>query len=120
MKQIVNYYTEIQAQANLAGYWRNPDFFAGNFAQKSTTNHSDYYLHKLNEYQQNMVKDIVLKENETIYCANTDRSRLSNLHFFVKINTEKCLVYFNAADTDTEDVVFATRGIKLRYLNLLK
>jgi hypothetical protein len=68
--------------------------------------------------QENLLAGIKLKEDEKIYKVQTDKNRERGTWYFVKLNTVKGLVYFNAGDPTTEEVKFETRGTKVDYINL--
>lgn len=102
-----------------SGYGHNIYTFVGNFVQKSSVNHSEYYLHYLDSMQKEYFANFKLKPSEVILRCETDKSRLTGLHFFVKINLTKLIVYYPVSDQNDENIRFEKLGIKMAYLNLL-
>jgi hypothetical protein len=93
--------------------------FAGNFSHK-LAGHACYILFSLDEFDQNLVAGIPLKDGEKIFRAETDRSAITGIRFFVKVNINNGLVYFVETDENNcEAIRFETRGNKTRYINLM-
>lgn len=93
--------------------------FAGNFKIPTVVN-LGFVIYRLDEYDQVFIaeKGIQLKDEEMVFRYQTDTTRISGISPLIKINLKNGMVYFNAADSDTEDVIFETRGTKFQYLNL--
>lgn len=107
-----NYYVFIGINTNLPR-----DLFFGNFG--TIEHNSTYYMYGLDKYDQELVKDIKLKQNEIIVRVDTDRTRERKISNLVKINMDKFLVYFNEVDDLGDDSIsFAPRGVKIDYINL--
>lgn len=104
--------------ANLTGYYRHEDAFAGNFGFVSP--YREYELIHLNDFDLNEYRIFIekLKYDEHIFRFETDATRIGGLRPLVKINVSKGLVYFNVAEEDT--IVWETRGKKVEWLNLVQ
>lgn len=95
--------------------------FAGNFYSSSWTGGGDGYLYQLDDYDKHFVRRINLKKGEKIYRYFTRRSAIGSSTPLIKINTEKGMLYFLKPDDEDLDVVeFETKGVPVRYLNLVE
>lgn len=116
MRVPINNFTS-ENQYKVSGGQTSNNYFAGNCGHKLHNN--CYYLFSLDEADKALVANIKLKENEVIYRAETDRSRLFKQWHFVKINLERGLIYFTVSALVEEEIIeFETRGVQLTYLNL--
>jgi hypothetical protein len=94
--------------------------YVGNFGWKTSSGKmADGYLYKLNDYDQNLVKDIKLKEGEKIYRYFNRTSAIGGMKPLIKINIDKELLYF-LVDNDNDDIIFETRGIQALWIALIK
>lgn len=90
--------------------------FAGNFEHAGAQ--ACYVLFSLEEFDRNLVSGIALKEGERIFRAETDRSAMMGIRYLVKVNVERGLVYFLDSECG-EEIRFESRGVKVRFMNLL-
>ena len=96
----------------------NLENFAGNFSHKECRN-SEYTIFTPDSFDQDLCKNIKLKEGEKIFRCSTERSRRMQISYFVKININKGLIYFNLAGVFTENVIFDSKGTKVTFLNIV-
>jgi len=89
--------------------------FAGNFAHSESK--SDYTIFHLNSEEKKLFQNIKLKPEEYIFKCETERSAYFKTYFFVKINIEKNLVYFNTEENNSEEIKFSSKGVKLIWVN---
>lgn len=95
--------------------------FAGNFYSSSWQGGGDGYLYGLDTYDEYLVGGRQLKEGEKIYRYFTRMSAISGSTPFIKINIDKGLLYFLKPDDEGLDLIeFETKGIPVRYLNLIE
>ena len=95
--------------------------FAGNFYSSSWQGGGDGYLYDLDTYDEYLVGGRQLKEGEKIYRYFTRMSAISGSTPFIKINIDKGLLYFLKPDDEGLDLIeFETKGIPVRYLNLIE
>jgi hypothetical protein len=81
---------------------------------------ADGYLFNLDEYDQNLVKNIKLKEGETIFRYFNEISAIGGFVMFIKINVNKLKAYFLKSEAMSEgSIEFETKGIDLFWINLL-
>jgi hypothetical protein len=98
----------------------NEDDFVGNFGWKTSEGKlADGYLFKLNEYDQNLVKDIKLKEGEKIYRYFNRTSAIGGMKPLIKISTDKELLYF-LAESENDEIVFETKGVQAQWIALIQ
>lgn len=94
--------------------------FAGNFYSSLWQGGGDGYLYELDDYDNYVVRKQNLKEGERIYRYFTRRSAISGIVPFIKINIDKGLLYFLKPDDEGLDLIeFETKGIPVRYLNII-
>jgi predicted ABC-type ATPase len=93
--------------------------FAGNFYSSSWEGSGDGYLYELDAYDKHLVRSQPVKPNQKFYRYFTRRSALTGITRLIKINTENGLLYFLKPDSD-DNIEFETKGIPVRYLNLVK
>lgn len=93
----------------------NNELFAGNFG--TVLHNANHTLFHLDQFDVNWCRNVPLKEGEKIFRYETDT--IKRLYKpFIKINLEKCLIYFlTQYGFDNDYVIFETKGIQLRYLN---
>ena len=95
--------------------------FAGNFYSSSWQGGGDGYLYELDDYDEYVVLTQKLKEGEKIYRYFTRRSAVSGIKPLIKINIDKGLLYFLKPDDEGLDLIeFETKGIPVRYLNIIE
>lgn len=95
--------------------------FAGNFYSSSWQGGGDGYLYDLDTYDEYLVGGRKLKEGEKIYRYFTRMSAISGSTPFIKINIDKGLLYYLKPDDEGLDLIeFETKGIPVRYLNLIE
>ncbi len=98
----------------------NEDDFVGNFGWKiGKSRGAGAYLYKLNDYDQNLVKKLKLKQGDKIFRYVSRTTAIGGMMPFIKINVENGLLYFSMPNDD-DKIVFETRGIKPMYLNLIE
>jgi hypothetical protein len=102
----------------------NP-LFVGCFGHK--LHNGDHTIYGLDEFDKNYYcKAFKLKPAERLFRCETDTSKVSKIRYMVKINFEKNLVYFPSQNEElirlSEDryPIFEGRGVKLRYLSVVK
>lgn len=94
--------------------------FAGNFGTKESNN-SLYTLFTLEEYDANWIANncaLKLKENERVFRYETETTKAGRISPFVKVNLKSGLIYFNAGNTDEDEVIFDTRSTCPTFMNL--
>ena len=77
----------------------------------------DGYLYSLSEYEEKLLKNVKLKEDEMIFIYITRTTAIGGYAPFIKINFKKMLAY-TLVDTEDEKFEFVKKGMKLRWLNL--
>jgi antirestriction protein len=96
------------------------DLFVGNFGWKTSSNKlADGYLYKLDDFDKKIVKDFKLKPEETIYRFVNRTTAIAGMIPFIKINTEKGLLYFAKYNDSDEIIGFETKGIKASWVSVL-
>jgi hypothetical protein len=94
--------------------------FVGNFGWKTSQGKTaDGYLYKLNDFDQDLVKDIKLKDGEKIYRYFNRTSAIGGMKPLIKINVDKELLYF-LVDTDSDNIAFETKGIQALWIALIE
>jgi predicted ABC-type ATPase len=94
--------------------------FAGNFYSSLWQSSGDGYLYELDDYDDYLVRKENLKEGEKIYRYFTRRSAITGQVPLIKINIDKGLLYFLKPDDEGLDLIeFETKGIPVRYLNII-
>ena len=94
--------------------------FVGNFGWKTSQGKTaDGYLYKLNDFDQDLVKHIKLKDGEKIYRYFNRTSAIGGMKPLIKINVDKELLYF-LVDTDSDNVAFETKGIQALWIALIE
>ena len=94
--------------------------FAGNFYSSLWQGGGDGYLYELDDYDDYVVRKQNLKEGERIYRYFTRRSAIGGMIPLIKINIDKGLLYFLKPDDEGLDLIeFETKGIPVRYLNII-
>lgn len=90
--------------------------FAGNFC--NVLHHGVYVLLPLDDFDREFTAGVVLKPGELLFRYKTENSEIAGQEPLVKLNIEKGLVYYLVEGAETPE--FEKRGIKIRYINLLK
>ena len=94
--------------------------FVGNFGWKTPQGKlGDGYLFRLDEYDQNLIKDLKLKSGEKVFRYFNRLSAIGGMTPLIKMNLEKGLIYF-LQDNDKEDIVFETRGTNALWISLIE
>lgn len=94
--------------------------FAGNFYSSLWQGGGDGYLYELDDYDDYVVRKQNLKEGERIYRYFTRTSAIGGMIPLIKINIDKGLLYFLKPDDEGLDLIeFETKGIPVRYLNII-
>lgn len=96
--------------------------FAGNIGYSFEGKYVEYTIHSLDDYDKCWTNIYKLKAGEQFFRL---RSRVSDISskwgFIAKVNIERGLVYFLSEYGKENDCLdFETKGIKLKYLNLLQ
>ena len=94
--------------------------FVGNFGWKTPQGKlADGYLYKLHDFDQNLVKDIKLKQGEKIFRYFNRTTAISGSTPMIKINVDKELLYFTVYN-ENDDIVFETKGIQALWIGLIE
>lgn len=94
--------------------------FVGSFGWKTIYNKlGDGYLYKLDEYDQDLIKNIPLKAEERIYRYINRTTAIGGISPLIKMNIEKGLLYFPVYN-EADDIIFETRGIKALWISLIE
>lgn len=106
-------------EGRLSGY-DTDILWAGNFEHSDVR--ATYSLFDLDVHDESFIKskNLKMKLGEKVYRIETEKSKKFGIKPFVKINLDKGLVYFNAADKFTDDIEFETKGSKIKFLNLVQ
>ena len=106
--------------STLSGFDFNDKQFIGNFGFHNP--YREYIMFELDDYDREYFYQVLvnLKDGERVIRFETEKTQFQHMRPLVKINVDKCLVYFNVADPDTEGVVWETRGTKMAFLNLVQ
>jgi hypothetical protein len=95
-------------------------YFVGSFGWKTTQGKlGDGYLYNLDEFDQNLTKDLKLKSDEKVFRYVNRTTAIGGITPFIKINIEKALLYFPIYN-DNEDILFETKGVKPLWINIIK
>lgn len=99
------------------------DDFVGSFGWKivsgKKSNIADGFLYKLDDYDQNLIKNLNLKQGEKVFRYVNRTTAIGGMMPFIKINIEKALLYFPVSN-DNDDIIFETRGITPLWINLIE
>jgi len=94
--------------------------FVGNFGWKTPQGKlADGYIYNLDEYDQNLVKDIKLKEGERIFRYFNRTTAISGSTPMIKINLDKELLYFTI-DNENDEIVFERKGTEALWIALIQ
>jgi hypothetical protein len=94
--------------------------FVGSFGWKTIYNKlGDGYLYKLDEYDQDLMKNIPLKSAERIYRYINRTTAIGGISPLIKMNIEKGLLYFPVYN-EADDIIFETRGVKALWISLIE
>ena len=95
-------------------------YFVGSFGWKTTQGKlGDGYLYNLDEFDQNLTKDLKLKSGEKVFRYVNRTTAIGGMTPFIKINLEKGLLYF-PIHSDNDDVMFETRGVNPLWINIIE
>lgn len=95
-------------------------YFVGSFGWKTTQGKlGDGYLYNLDEFDQNLTKDLKLKSDEKVFRYVNRTTAIGGITPFIKINIEKALLYFPIYN-DNEDILFETKGVKPLWINIIQ
>jgi hypothetical protein len=99
------------------------DSFVGSFGWKILSNKksniADGFLYKLDDYDQNLIKNLNLKQGEKVFRYVNRTTAIGGMMPFIKINIEKALLYFPVSN-DNDDIIFETRGVTPLWINLIQ
>lgn len=90
--------------------------FAGNFC--NVLHHSVYVLLPLDDFDKEFTAGVILKPGESLFRYKTENSKTSGQEPLVKLDIERGLAYYLVEGAETPE--FEKRGVKVRYINLLK
>jgi hypothetical protein len=94
--------------------------FVGNFGWKTPQGKlGDGYLFKLDDYDQNLIKDLKLKSGEKVFRYFNRLSAIGGMTPLIKMNLDKGLIYF-LQDSDNDEIVFETRGTNALWISLIE
>lgn len=91
--------------------------YIGNFGWKPSKH--DGYLYKLDEKDQDLVKDIKRKEGEIIFRYVTYATAIGGMTPLIKINLDNGMLYF-LENWGNDEIVFTTKGVKADYINIIE
>ena len=95
-------------------------YFIGSFGWKTTQGKlGDGYLYTLDEFDQDLIKDLKLKSDEKVFRYVNRTTAIGGMTPFIKINLEKSLLYFPVYN-DNDDVMFETKGVKPLWINIIE
>lgn len=101
-------------------YSSSDEFFVGSFGWKTPSGKlADGYLYKLNDYDENLVKNIKLKPEERIFLYFNRTTAIGGMTPMIKINLDKELLYF-LDDNSDDEIVFKTRGVQALWIALIE
>lgn len=93
--------------------------FAGNFGTENSK-WATHIIYNLDEIDQKFVADVKLKDCEKIFRCDTEMCRRVGIKYLVKINFDKCLVYFiSEKGNELDEPIFETKGVQIGYLNIM-
>jgi hypothetical protein len=99
------------------------DDFVGSFGWKISSGKKSYiadgFLYKLDDFDQNLIKDLKLKQGEKVFRYVNRTTAIGGMMPFIKINIEKALLYFPISN-DNDDIIFETRGVTPLWINLIQ
>jgi hypothetical protein len=99
------------------------DDFVGSFGWKIVSNKqaniADGFLYKLDDYDQNLIKNLNLKQGEKVFRYVNRTTAIGGMMPFIKINIEKALLYFPVSN-DNDDIIFETKSVKPMWINLIE
>lgn len=94
--------------------------FVGNFGWKTPQGKlGDGYLYSLDEYDQNLVKDLKLKDGEKIFRYLSRTTAIGGMTPMIKINLDKELIYF-LIHNENDEIVFETKGTPALWIGLIQ
>lgn len=95
-------------------------YFVGSFGWKTTQGkYADGYLYKLDDFDQDLTKDLKLKSGEKVFRYVNRTTAIGGMTPFIKINLEKSLLYFPIY-SDNDDILFASRGVNPLFINIIE
>ena len=95
-------------------------YFVGSFGWKTTQGKlGDGYLYNLDEFDQDLIKDLKLKSGEKIFRYVNRTTAIGGMTPFIKINLEKSLLYF-PIHSDNDDIMFETKGVNPLFINIIE
>lgn len=107
--------TDISSDARKFG---EDDDFIGVLGIKG--NNADYCLYSMDDFTNEVVEDVKLKDTQFIFRFDTEKHRFAKSKPLIKIDLKTEMVYFLDAENEDDDkVVFENKGIKIRYLSAL-
>lgn len=96
--------------------WRESELFVGSIGTKYVPSQE---LRALEDWDLEQFQDLELKDGERLFRISTERMRAIDYSPLVKINLDKSLIYY-LEQGRSDEVVFQTRGIQLRYISLIE
>lgn len=95
-------------------------YFVGSFGWKTTQGKlGDGYLYNLDEFDQDLIKDLKLKSGEKIFRYVNRTTAIGGMTPFIKINLEKNLLYF-PIHSENDDIMFETKGVNPLFINIIE
>lgn len=91
--------------------------YIGNFGWKESKHEG--YLYKLDENDQDLVKDVKKKEGEIIFRYVTYATAIGGMTPLIKINLDNGMLYF-LENWGDDKIVFSTKGVKAIYINIIE
>jgi hypothetical protein len=99
------------------------DSFVGSFGWKISSGKKAYmadgFLYKLDAYDQNLIKNLRLKQGEKVFRYVNRTTAIGGMMPFIKINIEKALLYFPLTN-ENDEILFETKGVTPLWINLIE
>lgn len=96
---------------------KEDELWAGNFSASSWNNPDCGHLYNLCDFDKELVKDY--KDPKCVIFRYETDKMFGHMKPLIKINLSNGRVYF-LKDLYADKIEFATRGVKCRYINLMK
>jgi hypothetical protein len=99
------------------------DSFVGSFGWRISSGKKAYmadgFLYKLDAYDQNLIKNLRLKQGEKVFRYVNRTTAIGGMMPFIKINIEKALLYFPLTN-ENDEILFETKGVTPLWINLIE
>jgi hypothetical protein len=99
------------------------DSFVGSFGWRISSGKKAYmadgFLYKLDAYDQNLIKNLRLKQGEKVFRYINRTTAIGGMMPFIKINIEKALLYFPLTN-ENDEILFETKGVTPLWINLIE